>query len=463
MRRPNVDIIDKKLVEYAKNFEGYEWICKKANNILDNFALNHPDIVYNIKYRIKTAKSLMDKLGKNGHETDIVGLRILYYFREDTPVINEYILEKFICKEIEIYVFPNDANFFEDQFSINEYKQKGIIVQINKDRPLKSGYTGIHYQIFLKGSDLSGEHPSIPVEIQVKSLFEEVWGEIEHDIGYKFPPVNIKRFFKDISEQLVIHHHTMTKIKNCIDEKTIELYDELNKYYSFGEQENVKQKKKILTDFNIIQLLIDLDMEIENAIKSLRILSKLDESYCKILPMEKTDNRLESLEIILTDYELSENIKTKRIKSALGNMVFKKLLIQASNFETYKEILDSFLRDEKNLHDFLGSLLIVLKRKDIIVTDLDGIDIVDNFLIGTWKKKFINKALVFKIVCNMCEYVDIDKWDGLIFEYLNSVQDDKERNYFIQIMERSSKPNNISRQRKQEKILMNLKTMKSKM
>lgn len=442
MDEQNDDTINQKLAEYAKNFEEYKWTCDKANNILNNFALSNSEIVYSIKSRIKTAESLINKLRKKSHSTDIVGLRILYYFRDDIHKINNYLIENFNCEEIEIYVFKNDENIFKRIFQKEKYEKDGIRLNIETDKPEKGGYTGIHYIVFLKDSDRQN-HKKVPIEIQVKTLFEEAWGELEHDIGYKHPPMRIQKFFLPISKRLSIEHETMTELKKYIDEKNQKFSEAIKQYYSFDVPQG-----------NINQLLIDLDVDVEEALENIRSLDKLGAPYQKILPL---DIRLESLRIILND--TTENGKIQ-IESALIKTFFGRLRKGEGLSQKDGDILQDFSSDPNNLSKFLNNLNGML-REDSRITKANGVDMVNDFLGEIWEKSDSEKFLVLEIILRIWNVIkDIDKWKSSIKKYFETVKDDQDKEEIIQIIERSLRPSDLDRRESWQSLLSELKKLR---
>lgn len=444
MDEQNDDTINQKLAEYAKNFEEYKWTCDKANNILNNFALSNSEIVYSIKSRIKTAESLINKLRKKSHSTDIVGLRILYYFRDDIHKINNYLIENFNCEEIEIYVFKNDEDIFKSIFQKEKCEKEGIHLNIDTDKPNEEGYTGIHYIVLLEDGDRQN-HKEVPIEIQVKTLFEEAWGELEHDIGYKHPPMEIQQFFQPISETLSTEYKTMTKLKAYIDKKTKEFSMAIEHCYHF----DVSQEA-------INQLLIDLDVKVERALENIRSLDKLGAPYQKILPM---DIRLESLRIILNDTTENREIK---IKSVLIKTFFDRLRKGEGLSQKDGDILQDFSSDPNNLSTFLNNLNGMLKG-GLIITKANGVDMVNDFLGGIWEKSDTEKCLVLEIILRIWKRIkgnNVNVWESSIKKYFESVKDDREKEKIIQIIERCPVQDDSLRIESIQRLLSELKKLR---
>lgn len=446
MNKLNDDKINQEIIKYAKNLEEYKWSCDKVYNILNNFSLRCPKIVYSIKSRIKTAESLINKLRKKCHSNDIVGLRILYYFREDLPEVHKYIIENFHCKEIKIYTF--DEDFFKNIFSPEECKKNEINLIFDTDKPKQSGYTGIHYIVYLKDADRQN-HIEIPIEIQVKNLFEEAWGELEHDIGYKYPPMDIQTFFQGISEKLSLEYKTMIKLRAHIDNETKEFQKAIDNYYP--NYIDVMEK-------GIKQLLIDLGVKVESASKKIREFDKLDSVYLKILPM---DTQLESLKIVLRDYDINEQWKTE-IESILLKTFFNKVLKEDSISQNEKDILREIFSDPKNLSKPLNILNNVLKE-DLKITKFNGVDVVNDFLRRIWKKSDTEKFLVLEIIFRLWSSIkekDLNGWKSSIKKYFKAIEEVRKKDKIIQIVKRSPITKDFLRRKYQQDLFNELRRLR---
>lgn len=144
-------------------------------------------VIHSLKSRIKDPEHLKDKLIRKldkgviitdnnlfSEITDLIGVRILHLYQEQFRIIHQEILSKVNQKEW-ILAEPPKAYTWDPE-SKEFYEKLGIGTEI-KD----SFYTSVHYLIKLNnGNDLC-------CEIQVRTLFEEIWGEIDHAINYPHP------------------------------------------------------------------------------------------------------------------------------------------------------------------------------------------------------------------------------------------------------------------------------------
>lgn len=160
----------------------------------------------NITTRTKDFDSLKNKIESkskyNNLEeiTDIVGCRIITYFESDLERIVEIIKKEFeIDKENSI---DKKEILEDDRFGYLSYH---IICSINETRKVLS-----EYKIY----------QNIKFEIQIRTILQHAWAEIEHDIGYKSNiqvPKQFRRRFSRIAGLLEMVDDEFSKIKEEIN------------------------------------------------------------------------------------------------------------------------------------------------------------------------------------------------------------------------------------------------------
>jgi len=187
--------------------EAYERIDKRLHDISKDFIdeyLYEIDQagIHSYRYRTKDVEHLLEKIQRKQREnpekfkgldhtnyykfiTDLIGIRVFFLYREDWKHFHEYITSQFENNP-EIYVVDRLADFDEDvnHYYIAErpkvYKRSGdskIYDDSEIDVKTEGIYRSLHYIIKYKG---------YYVEIQGRTLFEEGWGEVDHDIVYPY-------------------------------------------------------------------------------------------------------------------------------------------------------------------------------------------------------------------------------------------------------------------------------------
>ncbi len=143
--------------------------------------------VHSLSYRVKDTKHLIEKiirknpkyleagnaLSLNNYEreiTDLMGIRILILFKEDWLEVHNYLMEMYKTVLIEEpFAYVREG----DQTDLYENK-----IKIKKEKP----YRSVHYVI---QSD-----KGFAIEIQVRTLYEEAWSEIDHKLRYPYNLTN---------------------------------------------------------------------------------------------------------------------------------------------------------------------------------------------------------------------------------------------------------------------------------
>ena len=157
--------------------------------------------IHSYRYRTKEAEHLMEKVVRKKKEnpekfagldhtnyykyvTDLIGIRVFFLYREDWIHFHRYITSR-IENNPALYIRDRLRDFDEDpdHYYLAErpkaYKRTGDtkIYDGKEIEIITDGiYRSLHYIVKYKG---------YYVEIQGRTLFEEGWSEIDHDIVYK--------------------------------------------------------------------------------------------------------------------------------------------------------------------------------------------------------------------------------------------------------------------------------------
>jgi ppGpp synthetase/RelA/SpoT-type nucleotidyltranferase len=142
---------------------------------------------YFIKHRVKDPEHLLEKVLRLAFEDkkvttsflrykkdigDLIGIRILHRFKDQWESIHDQITRvSSIRGKPEVYCQRGDPESL-----LKAYRRKGIVI-----KEKKVGYRSIHYDLVVS---VDGEEHY--AELQVRTLFEEAWGEIDHDIRYPY-------------------------------------------------------------------------------------------------------------------------------------------------------------------------------------------------------------------------------------------------------------------------------------
>lgn len=180
-----VEAFGASLLEFEIFMEGISGLFRKHPKI----SLGPFPVVHSVKSRIKSTEHLLDKIQRKniaGREitssncfqeiTDFAGVRILHLRQNDFGKVKEVIDAKvaagdwYLVEQPIAYTWdPEYEKFFVDLGCRCERKD--------------SFYTSVHFVVRPR------QDSPLSCEIQVRTLFEEIWGEIDHSLNYPHPTV----------------------------------------------------------------------------------------------------------------------------------------------------------------------------------------------------------------------------------------------------------------------------------
>lgn len=147
-------------------------------------ALNSP-VIHSLKSRIKDPAHLVEKLSRKAAHgspvapatffdqvTDLAGVRILHLHTRQLTAIHGKISQMVSAGDWRLGERPV-AYSWDPELS-GYFEGLGLRVELKE-----SNYTSIHYLI-----RSPNERSPVCCEVQVRTLFEEVWGEVDHLVNY---------------------------------------------------------------------------------------------------------------------------------------------------------------------------------------------------------------------------------------------------------------------------------------
>lgn len=143
--------------------------------------------VHSVRYRVKDAEHVIEKIIRKRIKeperiialenykvalTDLIGLRALHLFKEQWNSIHEFITATWDLKETPTAYFrEGDSAEYRSKFEELGCETKEHI----------HGYRSVHYIVETKPTK-----KTYYAEIQVRTIFEEAWSEIDHTIRYPY-------------------------------------------------------------------------------------------------------------------------------------------------------------------------------------------------------------------------------------------------------------------------------------
>ncbi|MGX4599376.1 RelA/SpoT domain-containing protein [Faecalimicrobium sp. JNUCC 81] len=237
------DTLEQIYDDYNQYRKSYETQAELIGNILRGH-----NKVHSVKTRVKDGDHLIEKIirktqdrkNKYGNDfkfnldnykeeiTDLLGIRVIHIFKEDWEEIHDFISRMWNVNEIVANIREGD--------NTKKFEELGIHVCSRL-----SGYRSVHY--------LVESYPTtskIIAEIQVRTIFEEGYGEIDHQLRYSL---------KEIPEILEQNLMLLNRIAGSSDEMA-SLINMLSK--SFKDIEYECRKRLDEKDKEILKLKVEI-------------------------------------------------------------------------------------------------------------------------------------------------------------------------------------------------------------
>ncbi|MEG0364471.1 MAG: hypothetical protein RR543_02890 [Erysipelotrichales bacterium] len=172
--------------ELVKSFiqkrDEYDVLCDVAQTLIINTLNEHDISVFDVKGRVKDVSSLAQKIERKKYEnkikdeeyrnykelediTDLCGIRIITYYSDEVDLV---------------------AQLIERELKIDK---ENSIDKRNTTLPGSFGYSSLHYVVEIDDARAQLEEYNIikgmKFEIQIRTVMEHNWAEIEHDLNYK--------------------------------------------------------------------------------------------------------------------------------------------------------------------------------------------------------------------------------------------------------------------------------------
>lgn len=327
--------------EYSVSRGSYEDCLNYVENTVKNIIKSESINVHEIIGRVKTVESLQGKVKRKNYSnlaeiTDLCGIRIITYFSDDVDRIAELISQEF---EVDV---------------------ENTIDKRKSEDPTKFGYVSLHYVVSLKEENSSSilyrRFENIKLEIQIRTVMQHAWAEIEHDLGYKSK--------EDIPDQYRRQFSRLAGLIELADENFLQLKNNINNYEKEVREKLPTSKEELPIDSSTLMTYVTKD---PNYIKL------LDESKPLDVPIDFNIN---------SSYLSTVVQRAKRLGlKTIGDI--DELL------EKYKDIFLRVWEIEMDIVHYTGiSALAPLLHITSVLESVEGIDVSDEEFIKISDKQF---------------------------------------------------------------------------
>lgn len=207
--------------------------------------------IQSVTARVKTLDSLEQKISRPDkiyhhldHVTDLIGLRVITYFEDSIDEIAA-VLEEAFEVDLEHSIDKRTAHDSE-----------------------RFGYQSLHYVCRLppeqRHSGMNRWLEELPFEVQLRTVLQHGWAEIEHDLGYKGPstvPLQIRRKFSRLAGLLELVDEEFVEIRTTLERYEREVREKLAR-----DGEALPIDLLSLSSFLESEQVIELDRRISEAL-----------------------------------------------------------------------------------------------------------------------------------------------------------------------------------------------------
>lgn len=190
LRTRNADLLH----AFQEHLESFELFQKHVRNFFESRSLSR--YVHSVRHRLKDVDHILEKIERKNSEdaaldpslrkgpitaenlftriTDIAGIRVLHLHISQFEHIHRALITK--VDEGEFTLFEEPKAYTWDPESGKYFQSLGLMQELKE-----SYYTSIHYVL------RPNSRSQATCEIQVRTLLEEVWGEVDHAMNYPIP------------------------------------------------------------------------------------------------------------------------------------------------------------------------------------------------------------------------------------------------------------------------------------
>lgn len=259
LKYPHVEkIIEEKnidtevLKDIYNDFVDYKVSYENQAGFIANILRSQP-MIHSVKSRIKEPDRLIEKIIRKTEDrrlkygddfqfslnnykneiNDLIGIRVIHIFKDQWQDIHEFITKTW--KVIEVTANVRDGD--------NTKKFEELNIEV---RSRISGYRSVHYLV-----EFYPTNEKVIAEIQVRTIFEEGYGEIDHRLRYSH--IEIPEILKSnllLFNRIVGSADEMASLINDLSKEWVSKEEELLKIIEEQKEEIELLKKSLNTKNN---------------------------------------------------------------------------------------------------------------------------------------------------------------------------------------------------------------------
>ena len=241
------------LVEIYNDYNVYRKSYENQAELIANILRSH-NKVHSVKTRVKDGEHLIEKVIRKTEDrrkkygekfnftkenykeeiTDLLGIRVIHIFKEDWEEIHRFISDMWNVNEIVANTREGDNTKIFEELGIEVCSRL-------------SGYRSVHYLV-----ESYPTNQKVISEIQVRTIFEEGYGEVDHQLRYSL------RGIPEVLEQNLMllnriagSSDEMASLINMLSKSFKNIEKEFKEKLSEKDQKILNLKESILTNKSI--------------------------------------------------------------------------------------------------------------------------------------------------------------------------------------------------------------------
>ena len=241
------------LIEIYNDYNVYRKSYENQAELIANILRSH-NKVHSVKTRVKDGDHLIEKIIRKTEDrrkkygekfnftkenykeeiTDLLGIRVIHIFKEDWEEIHRFISDMWNVNEIVANTREGDNTKIFEELGIEVCSRL-------------SGYRSVHYLV-----ESYPTNQKVISEIQVRTIFEEGYGEVDHQLRYSL------RGIPEVLEQNLMllnriagSSDEMASLINMLSKSFKNIEKEFKEKLSEKDQKILNLKESILTNKSI--------------------------------------------------------------------------------------------------------------------------------------------------------------------------------------------------------------------
>ena len=241
------------LIEIYNDYNVYRKSYENQAELIANILRSH-NKVHSVKTRVKDGDHLIEKIIRKTEDrrkkygekfnftkenykeeiTDLLGIRVIHIFKEDWEEIHRFISDMWNVNEIVANTREGDNTKIFEELGIEVCSRL-------------SGYRSVHYLV-----ESYPTNQKVISEIQVRTIFEEGYGEVDHQLRYSL------RGIPEVLEQNLMllnriagSSDEMASLINMLSKSFKSIEKEFKEKLSEKDQKILNLKESILTNKSI--------------------------------------------------------------------------------------------------------------------------------------------------------------------------------------------------------------------